>query len=74
MSAKKAANPLLVGFHNPYGAERQFALYPLPAGATGHNIWKSINLVRPEFSKSSYVHSFDRVCGLLSRIIKRWQG
>ncbi len=48
--------PLLVGESNPYGADPAFALYPLPAHASGGRLAKILGMSRGE-----YLRTFDRV-------------
>lgn len=52
--------PVLVGMNNPYGADPQYALYPLPERATGWRIWQILREARPGVSMSEYRDAFDR--------------
>ena len=47
----------LVGEHNPYGADPEFALYPLPANATGGRLQRLILGV----SMTDYMRHYERV-------------
>jgi uracil-DNA glycosylase len=47
--------PLLVGEMNPYGADPDFALYPLPENATGGRLVRIMDLTRGD-----YLEKFDR--------------
>jgi hypothetical protein len=48
--------PLLVGELNPYGADPEMALYPLPENASGGRLQRILGLSRGE-----YLRRFDRV-------------
>lgn len=48
--------PLLVGEANPYGSDPEFALYPLPAHASGGRLARIFGLGRTE-----YLRTFDRM-------------
>lgn len=48
--------PLLVGEVNPYGADPDFALYPLPERASGGRLAKILGL-----GHADYLRMFDRV-------------
>ncbi len=56
--------PLLVGEVNTYGANPDFALYPLPEHATGGRLARILDLSRGE-----YLRRFDRV----NLCAGRWQ-
>jgi len=48
--------PLLVGELNPYGSSPEFALYPLPKGASGDRLCRIMGV-----STRGYLKRFDRV-------------
>lgn len=49
------SKPLLVGEMNPYGADPDYALYPLPEHASGGRLQRILGLTRDE-----YLDKFDR--------------
>lgn len=53
----EAKKPLLVGELNPYGADPDFALYPLPARASGDRLCRLVMGLR----RGQYLAAFDRV-------------
>jgi hypothetical protein len=48
--------PLLIGESNPYGADPEFALYPLPEHASGGRLARIFGM-----SRTQYLRMFDRV-------------
>lgn len=55
-AADTKARPLLVGEANPYGADPEFALYPLPEQASGARLARILGM-----QKTEYLRTFDRV-------------
>lgn len=56
MSSTSSLKPLLVGEVNPYGADPEMALYPLPEHAAGGRLARILGL-----SHGEYLRRFDRV-------------
>ena len=57
---------VLLGLNNPLSERPEMALWPHPAGCTGHRIWRMINLRMP-CSPEEYKVGFDRMNILNSR-------
>jgi hypothetical protein len=57
VSSKK---PLLIGINNPVSPEPEFALYPRPAGCTGHRIYEMLQSRIPSVTMENYIERFER--------------
>ncbi len=53
----RISKPILVGESNPYGADPDFALYPAPAGCSGHRLCHLIL----GMTEDTYLDAFERV-------------
>jgi hypothetical protein len=51
--------PIILGMNNPLSVDPRHALYPWPAGCTGHRIWRLLQR-RCQVSDAEYLEAFDR--------------
>lgn len=52
--------PVIIGMNNPLSLAPQHALYPHPSRSTGHQLWRMLNMLRPEVTKRDYIRAFER--------------
>lgn len=52
--------PVLVGMNNPFSADPRLALFPAPAGVTGHRIFQMLQEVGAVKNRKEYIDGFDR--------------
>lgn len=52
--------PVLVGMNNPLSSEPTHALFPHPAGCTGHRLYEMLKSRVPGVTRRQYLDAFDR--------------
>ncbi len=52
--------PVILGMNNPHSTDPRHALAPYPKGVAGYRLWKMLNGIRPEISRTEYMRVFDR--------------
>jgi len=52
--------PVLVGMNNPLSSEPAHALFPHPAGCTGHRLYEMLKSRVPHVTRREYLDVFDR--------------
>lgn len=52
---------VLLGMNNPLRAGPKYALFPAPAGCTGHRIYQLLRSKLPHLLRQDYLNGFERV-------------